>query len=164
MSASASPIPPELFANALSPLPLSNVYAKAAELRNSIAHLERSNAELRAYSASTEGGDRECETAVRENSEVVERMKERISLCKEEVVGRGGRWHEEGGADSEQAADMEGAGDAPTGQDGAGSATANGHGAASRSTGGGRLTDEELARRLREQMGDEENDDDGVHL
>ena len=94
MSATATPIPPARFAAALRDLPLSSLHAKAAELRNSIAHLLSSNEELKPFAAA---GDKDCAEAITENEEVIRRMEERISLLKIEVEGRGMKWVEEGG-------------------------------------------------------------------
>ncbi|KAL1956982.1 hypothetical protein VTO42DRAFT_6471 [Malbranchea cinnamomea] len=92
MSAESRPITPEAFAKALTELPLSSVYAKAAELQNSINHLERSNAELKQFIEETPGGDKDCEEAIAENEEVIKRMLERIELVKAEVARRGQKW------------------------------------------------------------------------
>jgi len=94
MSATATPIPPARFAAALRDLPLSSLHAKAAELRNSIAHLLSSNEELKPFA---EAGDKDCTEAIIENEEVIRRMEERISLLRIEVEGRGMKWVEEGG-------------------------------------------------------------------
>ena len=94
MSATATPIPPARFAAALRDLPLSSLHAKAAELRNSIAHLLSSNEELKPFA---EAGDKDCVEAITENEEVIRRMEERISLLRIEVEGRGMKWVEEGG-------------------------------------------------------------------
>lgn len=94
MSATATPIPPARFAAALRDLPLSSLHAKAAELRNSIAHLLSSNEELKPFAAA---GDKDCAEAITENEEVIRRMEERISLLRIEVEGRGMKWVEEGG-------------------------------------------------------------------
>ncbi|OCK97430.1 uncharacterized protein K441DRAFT_427601, partial [Cenococcum geophilum 1.58] len=93
MSATATPIPPARFAAALRDLPLSSLHAKAAELRNSIAHLLSSNEELKPFA---EAGDKDCAEAIMENEEVIRRMEERISLLRIEVEGRGMKWAEEG--------------------------------------------------------------------
>lgn len=94
MSATATPIPPARFAAALRDLPLSSLHAKAAELRNSIAHLLSSNEELKPFA---EAGDKDCAEAIMENEEVIRRMEERISLLRIEVEGRGMKWVEEEG-------------------------------------------------------------------
>jgi hypothetical protein len=152
------------FTLAIADLPLENVYAKAAEIENSITHLQRSNAQLKQFSdsirndATIEGetreevGDRECLEAIRENEEVIQRQRERIRLLKEEVERRGQRWHA-----GEQVAN----GDA----EGVVNGTA-GRGA------GGSLSDDELRRRMQEHMGESDDDDDqdqqgaggGLHL
>ncbi|KAJ9668535.1 hypothetical protein H2201_001176 [Coniosporium apollinis] len=93
MSATSNPIPPERFAAALTELPLGSLHAKAAELRNSIAHLRRSNEQLAPYARD---GDRECADAIQENEEVISRMEERVALLKAEVEGRGMMWVEVG--------------------------------------------------------------------
>ncbi|EEH06044.1 conserved hypothetical protein [Histoplasma capsulatum G186AR] len=97
MSSSSTPITPQAFAEALKSLPLSSLYAKVSELRNSIAHLQRSNDELARYIAesSPDNHDQDCEDAIRENEVVIVRMQERIDLLKVEVEERGQRWSEE---------------------------------------------------------------------
>ncbi|ODH13512.1 hypothetical protein ACO22_07183 [Paracoccidioides brasiliensis] len=97
MSSTSLPITPQAFAEALKSLPLSFLYAKGSELRNSIAHLQRSNDELARYMAeeAPDGRDKDCEDAIRENEEVVVHMRERIELLKVEVEGRGQMWSEE---------------------------------------------------------------------
>ena len=155
MSSGATPIAPERFAEAIKELPLANLHFKAAEIRNSIAHLMSSNQQLQPFA---DEGDPDCIDAVQENLVVLQRMEERILLLKGEVEGRGFRWGEEGSRPE--------------------SVEANGHAsveevrvasqASHRITrlSGGRLGDEELARRVREQM--EEVDDNetqnGMHL
>lgn len=181
MSHEAHPISPARFASALEDLPLANLYSKVSEIRNSIAHLQRSNQELQAYSDSQPGGDADCLDAVRENEVVMERMRERVELVKREVERRGGRWHE---ANAEV--------DGVDGQENDGTVAASGHvngvmegepGAdedvvqargitqtghpESREDGDtrqaeGRLDDEELQRRILERLG--EDDDAGMHL
>jgi hypothetical protein len=96
MSHEAIPIPPARFAAALKDLPLSTLHLKAAELRNSIAHLDYSNEQLKPFADGTENGepDQDCVDAIRENEIVIERMQERIRLLREEVEGRGSSWME----------------------------------------------------------------------
>lgn len=97
MSSEAQPITPAAFAEALKSLPLSALYAKVSEIRNSIAHLQRSNAELKLFieeSTESESDKRELETYITENEVVIETMNERISLCKAEVEERGQQWIE----------------------------------------------------------------------
>ncbi|KAF3393202.1 hypothetical protein DPV78_009413 [Talaromyces pinophilus] len=100
MSSEAQPISPSAFAEAIQELPLSSLYAKVSELRNSISHLTRSNEELRTYIIESEEGpdspdNKELEAFVLENEEVMQAMAERIRLLKAEVEGRGQRWMEE---------------------------------------------------------------------
>lgn len=57
MSAVALPISPTAFAEALKDLPMSTLHLKAAELRNSIAHLDYSNEQLKPFA---EGKAPEC--------------------------------------------------------------------------------------------------------
>lgn len=97
MSSDALPITPGAFAEAIKELPLAVLYSKVSELTNSIAHLHRSNAELRAFLA--EGNDseedrKELEIYITENEGVAVSMNERISLLKTEVENRGQPWIE----------------------------------------------------------------------
>lgn len=85
------------FAEAITELPLSAVYSKVSELRNSIAHLHRSNAELRLFleeSQDTEEEKKELEGYILENEGVVASMNERVSLLKTELENRGQPWVE----------------------------------------------------------------------
>ena len=84
MSSSAVPISAARFAAALESLSVSSLHAKAAELRNSIVHLEKSNAELEEYVRAED--DKELYEAILENREVIARMEERIAMVKREVV------------------------------------------------------------------------------
>lgn len=111
MSADSQPIPPAAFASALKSLPLSSVYGKVIELRNSIHHLVRSNDELKEYirvssssaatatatsaSAGADTENKELESYVLENERVIESMKRRIELCRAEVEERGQLWLDE---------------------------------------------------------------------
>ncbi len=164
MSADALPISPARFAEALTSLPLGNLHLKAAELRNSIAHLQSSNVQLKPYA---DDGDRDCADAMTENVEVIQRMEERIELIKQEVEGRGYKWDEaadveEGREESSghvvngHSEDPEAVGDLSGGND-SGWAPDGG-------TGRPRLTDEELTQRLRERMEEDMEYPDGVHL
>lgn len=92
MTSSSTPIHPHRFAEAIQELPLSNLHLKAAELRNSVAHLHSSNQELQPFA---DEGDRDCAEAIRENAEVIERMEERIILLRLEVERRGYPWSDE---------------------------------------------------------------------
>ncbi|KAJ5527860.1 hypothetical protein N7513_012019 [Penicillium frequentans] len=100
MSVQTQAINPEDFAEAIADLPLSAVYSKVSELRNSIAHLHRSNEELRLFLAESKDSEeekKEIEGYVLENEGVVTSMNERISLLKVEVERRGQTWIEEKG-------------------------------------------------------------------
>jgi len=158
MSANSAPISAPQFAAAIKDLPLANLHFKAAEIRNSIAHLESSNQQLRSFA---DDGDADCKQAIEENIVVMRRMEARIQLLKQEVEGRGFKW----GEDEQENRDAETNGN---GVDGnamqTAPPTATGTGQRPIPTGGS-LSDEELARRLRERMvegGD--MDEDGVHL
>ena len=168
MSSSATPISPARFAAALSSLPLPNLHLKAAELNNSIAHLEYSNLQLQPLA---EEGDRDCKEAVEENGGTIARMKERIELLKAEVEGRGFRWSE-GEAEGRKGNGTVGMNGDGIEEPGNGNeqaerarsrAVVNEHG--HEADGRRRLGDEELARRLRERMAEDMmDDDDGLHL
>ena len=114
MSSTTSPISPAAFASALKDLPLSALHLKAAELRNSIAHLDYSNEQLRPFALGTEPGlaapDDDCVDAIRENEVVITRMEERIRLLKKEVEERGQVWVE-GLVDGEQEVEATGSGE-----------------------------------------------------
>lgn len=99
MSSEAIPISPTRFAEALKDLPISTLHLKAAELRNSIAHLDYSNEEMLPFANGTEPSqngisDPDCAEAIRENEAVIARMIERIELLKKEVENRGASWSE----------------------------------------------------------------------
>ena len=169
MSAEALPISPEQFATALETLPVSNLYAKTFEIRNSIAHLERSNAELELFMVES-GRDEDCAQAVAENKQVIDRMKQRVELIKAEVEKRGARWHE---ADVTEDSGV-GAEVATNGQQTEGDPQMGEHQVSVRegrrddgrsARPGGRLTDEQLRQQVLSQLeGEEEHEEDGVHL
>ncbi|KAF2145378.1 uncharacterized protein K452DRAFT_196351, partial [Aplosporella prunicola CBS 121167] len=81
MSAEARPITAGAFAEAIQELELGSLHAKAAELRNSIYHMQRSNAQLAPFAAE---GDQDCADAITENDDVMRRYRARIELLKEE--------------------------------------------------------------------------------
>ena len=148
MSSDTNPIDPARFALALESLPIDTLHAKAAELRNNIAHLKSSNEQMLPFA---EEGDNDCREAMFENLAVIGRINQRIALLREEVEKRGMRWSEGEVEDAEMNGDNK---------------TVNGevngtHVSAPRQP-SGRLTDDELRRQLEEQMGEDE--DDGVHL
>lgn len=166
-------ITPERFATAILDLPFSNLYTKAAELRNSISHLKSSNEQMLPFA---DEGDQDCKEAMFENLAVIGRMNERIGLLKAEVERRGGLWSEHAaGAGAGISMEEEGEGIIVDG----GRTAVNGTPAAPNGDvnveGGqreqqrqpsGRLTDEELRRRLEAQMAgnDDQENEDGVHL
>ncbi|CAG8385039.1 unnamed protein product [Penicillium salamii] len=97
MSTEALPITPGAFAEAIKELPLAVLYSKVSELTNSIAHLHRSNVELRTYLVETNDSEedkKEIEQYVTENEQVAVSMNERIALLKTEVENRGQPWIE----------------------------------------------------------------------
>lgn len=160
MSSNSTPISLDRFTEAIRALPLSNLHLKAAELHNSIAHLESSNQQLK---PSADDGDQVCSDAIRENLEVIGRMKARILLLKQEVEQRGFLWEDEdnktisrvnGHVESEPHGDSEQA-QVNTRRENI-------------SRQGGSLWDEELALRLQERITqddvDEDADTDGVGI
>lgn len=101
MSSESLPISPAAFAEAIKELTLPSLHAKAAELRNSIYHLRRSNVQLQPFA---DEGDRDCADAIKENEEVMARMEDRIELLKLEVeVNRGMPWVEDAKTDQSKA-------------------------------------------------------------
>ncbi|CAD6592066.1 MAG: hypothetical protein ASARMPREDX12_005637 [Alectoria sarmentosa] len=158
MSSTALPIPPQRFAEAIKVLPLANLHLKATEIRNSMVHLVSSNQQLQLFA---DEGDSDCAEAIWENLLVMRRMEERVSLLKHEVEGRGFKW----GEDEPGPENVESNG-YPSVED-VGGASRTTHSEPSTRPSGGRLGDEELARRLREQMeedGDDDEAQDGVHF
>ena len=155
MSSTSIPIPPHRFAEAIKELPLANLHFKAAEIRNSISHLQSSNEQLQAFA---DEGDRDCAEAIEENVVVIQRMEGRIALLKREVEGRGFNWGDDEGKRNGEA-EMNGHGEDGMEQE---STSSNGQ---QRGQPGGSLGDEELARRLMEHVDEnEEGGEDGVHL
>ncbi|KAI0098762.1 hypothetical protein GGR51DRAFT_537403 [Nemania sp. FL0031] len=147
MSSETQPISPARFAEALKELPASSLALKVLELRNSIAHLDYSNEELKPFAEGTrptldqqqgnstsEAGqpDQDCKDAIAENEAVIARMQARIELIRAEVEGRGLSWREfQGTADeTATATTTENVGDSATREDTAAAAapTVNGHG------------------------------------
>ncbi|KAK3181404.1 hypothetical protein K4F52_007266 [Lecanicillium sp. MT-2017a] len=110
MSADTTPITAARFAAALKELSVQMLHLKVLEIRNSIAHLQYSNDQLKPYAegtaaasdgtSETSGGaaaaepDQDCIDAIRENEQVIERMAERIALVRIEVEERGVSWNE----------------------------------------------------------------------
>lgn len=162
MSSTSTPIPLHRFAEAIRGLPLSNLHLKATELQNSIIHLESSNQQLE---PSADDGDQICFDAIKENLEVIGRMRERISLLKREVERRGFLWEEE---ENETGLRVNGHLEDEV-QDDSMQEEVNIHREIRQH--GGSLSDEELAVRLQERVDDEGVGDDfadtdggGVHL
>ncbi|RJE24751.1 hypothetical protein PHISCL_02896 [Aspergillus sclerotialis] len=97
MSGESLPITTSGFAEAIKELPISAVYSKVSELRNSILHLHRSNDELRSFindSCESEDDKRELESYIAENASVIASMETRIMLLRAEVENRGQLWIE----------------------------------------------------------------------
>ncbi|KAI1077163.1 hypothetical protein F5B20DRAFT_553370 [Whalleya microplaca] len=114
MSSETQPINPARFAEALKDLPAGSLALKVLELRNSIAHLDYSNAELKPYaegqapvldqqgsSGQAIQPDQDCIDAIAENEVVISRMQERIELIRVEVESRGLSWREFQGKEDE---------------------------------------------------------------
>ena len=103
-SADPAPIAPARFAAALKDLSIEVLHIKVLEIRNSVAHLQYSNDQLRPFAEGSatpldgRGGggqpDQDCVDAIRENELVIDRMAERIALVRFEVEDRGGSWTE----------------------------------------------------------------------
>jgi len=143
MSSNTRPISPTRFASALAELPVGSLYAKAAELRNSLTHLKSSNEQLLPFS---QEGDKDCADAIKENEETMERMQDRVLLLQQEVeVNRGMKWEPEGVQPKEPGEEEEEV------------VTTN---SSTGTTHNGGLSDEELRRRIEERM-NEDGDQDG---
>ncbi|KAI1503149.1 hypothetical protein F5X99DRAFT_117044 [Biscogniauxia marginata] len=194
MSSETQPINPARFAEALEELPASSLALKVLELRNSIAHLDYSNAELKPYAegrtptleqqgtaAQPGQPDQDCIDAIAENEAVIARMQERIELIRVEVESRGLNWREfQGKEDEEEASSTTAAGNAAEDPSTATTNGINGSGPHAETpheawrdgtfqTGTIRgLSDEELLRQLQSRMppddGDDEDPDGGMHL
>ncbi|KAK9780866.1 hypothetical protein SCAR479_02052 [Seiridium cardinale] len=189
MSSEATPIDPARFAEALKDLPASSLALKVLELRNSIAHLDYSNEELKPFAEGTATAvdssaanqpDQDCIDAIKENEAVIERMQQRIELIKKEVEERGLSWDEFKGKADDEKKDAEESGvngepqtsiNGTNGVNGHAPTAANGQHAAwsdgTFTTGTIRgLDDEELMRQLQERMSELQDDDEegGMHL
>ena len=83
------------------------LHLKVLEIRNSIAHLQYSNDQLKPFAEGSETAisdstpsatagepDQDCIDAIRENEQVIDRMAERIALIRSEVEERGVSWNE----------------------------------------------------------------------
>ncbi|KKY32737.1 hypothetical protein UCDDA912_g07303 [Diaporthe ampelina] len=97
-----APITPARFAAALKDLSVASLHLKVLEIRNSLAHLAHSNAQLRPFAegaVAAPGGepgepDPDCADAIRENEAVIARMRARVELVRAEVEARGLSWRE----------------------------------------------------------------------
>lgn len=111
MSADTRPIAASQFAAALKDLSVGMLHLKVLEIRNSIAHLQYSNDQLRPFAEGISAPvnstdptsttapavnepDQDCVEAIAENEQVIERMAERIALVRVEVEDRGLSWTE----------------------------------------------------------------------
>jgi hypothetical protein len=174
MSSDAAPITSARFAAALKDLSIGSLHAKVAELRNSIGHLRDSNKQMEDFlraQPDEQRADPDLVDAIHENREVVARMEGRIAMVKAEVEDRGMPWPTEeegegivGNGVIGTAGDREGQrqhsnGDAARDAD----VAARPPDAPQQS---GRLSDEELARRMRERMDDMDDgaEEGGLHL
>ncbi|RDA84660.1 hypothetical protein CP532_3514 [Ophiocordyceps camponoti-leonardi (nom. inval.)] len=91
MSADTTPISPSRFAAALVDLSPGMLHLKLLEIRNSVAHLQYSNDQLKPF-AEAETPDQDCVDALRENDVVIDRMAERVALIRVDVERRGLCW------------------------------------------------------------------------
>ncbi|KAI3400434.1 hypothetical protein diail_3055 [Diaporthe ilicicola] len=97
-----APITPARFAAALKDLSVASLHLKTLEIRNSLAHLAYSNAQLRPFADGSQAAlgatsgqpDPDCADAIRENELVMERMRGRVAMVREEVEARGLSWRE----------------------------------------------------------------------
>lgn len=169
MSSEARPISPRSFAQAIEDLPLENIYGKAYEINNSIAHLQQSNKVLQEYSDSIKedtsldasvraNGDKDCLDAIQENEVVIERQRDRVRLLKAEIERRGQLWHE---ADPDKAeGTTNGDPDVRQPSGSIGQSTAQLQPQAS-----GRLTDDELRQQVQNLYPpDDQDGEGGMHL
>jgi len=158
-SASTPSIPPALFALALHDLSIDAVHSKILELQNSIVHLLSSNAQMAPFAGE---GDDVCRDAISENAGVIARIEERVQLCRAEVERRRLVWSSHG-SQTPNGLETCRVGSEPSQT--SSEFLENRHVAeevARQPAPNGRLTDEELRRRLEAQMQNEE--DEGVHL
>lgn len=102
MSADTTPISPARFASAIKDLSLGMLHLKVLEIRNSIAHLQYSNDQLKPFADGTSAAlgessaapDQDCIDAIKENEVVIDRMAERLAIIRAEVEDRGVSWTE----------------------------------------------------------------------
>jgi len=171
MSQTTRPISPTAFREAIQDLAIGSLHAKAAEIQNSITHLKDSNDAMLEFPE-----DPDLKEAIAENEEVMQRMKDRILMLRQEVERRGMRWVEDEGyreGDFKEPGEdvvMNGTSGEQDGVNGVnGSADVSSTSTTTTTTAAaasGRLTDEQLTRLLAERMGQPEADeeDEGIHL
>lgn len=102
MSADTTPISPARFASAIKDLSIGMLHLKVLEIRNSIAHLQYSNDQLKPFADGTSAAlgepaaapDQDCIDAIKENEAVIDRMAERLAIIRVEVEDRGVSWTE----------------------------------------------------------------------
>ncbi|KAK7426363.1 hypothetical protein QQZ08_007118 [Neonectria magnoliae] len=192
-SADTTPISPARFAAALKDLSLAMLHLKVLEIRNSIAHLQYSNDQLKPFAEGSAAAleaapDQDCIDAIRENDQVIDRMAERIAIIRVEVEDRGLSWEEFKGRDDAESKEDEPAntnGETATPQASANTSASNPWTDGTFQTGaiqngdvhmdspvsrpqGGSLSDEQLRRALEERMRnlgtDDDDDKGGMHL
>ncbi|KAK9234686.1 hypothetical protein V1525DRAFT_435377 [Lipomyces kononenkoae] len=80
----------EMFAMALTQLPLETLHNERARIENSIGHLQRSNREIEQYIAETVGEKekREMHDVITENEDVITGQMMRIEMIKSEIMRR----------------------------------------------------------------------------
>ncbi|EME49332.1 hypothetical protein DOTSEDRAFT_68193 [Dothistroma septosporum NZE10] len=154
VSSASQPMSPALFAEAIKELPLDTLYAKAAELQNSISHLLDSNIQMKPFA---DEGDADCKEAIEENDVVIKRFEERIELCKKEAENRGLGWSAHG-SNTEEVPEANGHAEEVV----MGSASVMEREAPQTGQLRGLLTDEEIRRQMDALVGEDE--EDGVHL
>ncbi|KAJ4858826.1 hypothetical protein T069G_07093 [Trichoderma breve] len=125
MSADTTPISPARFASAIKDLSLGMLHLKVLEIRNSIAHLQYSNDQLKPFADGTSAAlgessaapDQDCIDAIKENEVVIDRMAERLAIIRAEVEDRGVSWTEFQSQDEVEAGANTEAGEALTNGD-----------------------------------------------
>ncbi|KAL6802148.1 hypothetical protein J3E68DRAFT_395386 [Trichoderma sp. SZMC 28012] len=125
MSADTTPISPARFASAIKDLSLGMLHLKVLEIRNSIAHLQYSNDQLKPFAdgesaalgESSAAPDQDCIDAIKENEVVIDRMAERLAIIRAEVEDRGVSWTEFQSQDEVEAGANTEAGEALTNGD-----------------------------------------------
>jgi hypothetical protein len=140
-SADTTPISPARFASAIKDLSIGMLHLKVLEIRNSIAHLQYSNDQLKPFAEgtsiaisdststapSTTEPDQDCIDAIKENEAVIDRMAERLAIVRMEVENRGFSWTEFQSQDEVEASRGAGTGTGTEGNEAsAGQTTTNG--------------------------------------